>query len=172
MRARHGFTIVELMIGLAIVAILVFSAVPSYTAWMQNTKIRNATESVLNGLQLARAEAIRRNVSVQFDLSADSAWTIQVADATAEIVQQRAAAQGSSGVTLAVQPAGATRVTFNSLGRVAGANPITAVTFDVPPEKLPADLSRELRVTLSPAGRVRMCDPGVTDAADIRNCNL
>lgn len=172
MRKPRGFTIVELMIGLAIVAILVFSAVPSYTAWMQNTKIRNATESVLNGLQLARTEAIRRNVNVQFDLSTDSAWTIQVADATAEIVQQRAAAQGSSGVTVTVQPAGATRVTFNSLGRVVGASPITAVTFDVPPEKLPAELSRDLRVTVSPAGRVRMCDPSVTDAADIRNCNL
>jgi type IV fimbrial biogenesis protein FimT len=172
MREARGFTIVELMIGLAIVAILVFSAVPSYTAWMQNTKIRNATESVLNGLQLARTEAIRRNVNVQFDLSTDSAWTIQVADATAEIVQQRAAAQGSNGVTRTVQPAGATRVTFSSLGRVVGVNPITAVTFDVPAANLPAELSRELRVTVSPAGRVRMCDPSVSDAADIRNCNL
>ena len=34
------------------------------------------------------------------------------------------------------------------------------------------ELSRELRVTVSPAGRVRMCDPSVSDAADIRNCSL
>lgn len=170
MRKAKAFTLVELMIGLAIVAILVFSAVPSYTAWMQNTKIRNATESVLNGLQLARTEAVRRNVNVQFTLAADSGWTVQVADASAEIVQQRAAAQGSNGVTLTVLPTGATSVTFNSLGRVVGASPITSVTFDVPPTTLPADLSRDLRVVVSPAGRVRMCDPSVEDAGDIRKC--
>jgi type IV fimbrial biogenesis protein FimT len=168
-----GFTIVELMIGLAIVAILVFNAIPSYTAWIQNTKIRNAAESVSNGLQLARAEAIRRNASVQFELGADSGWTVRVPD-PAEIVQQRSAAQGSNGVTRATQPGAATMVTFNSLGRVApnanGSASITQVTFDVPTTMLPAALSRDLQVTVSPAGRVRMCDPNVTDPNDIRNC--
>jgi type IV fimbrial biogenesis protein FimT len=136
---------------------------------MQNTKIRTAAESVMNGLQLARTEAVRRNVNVQFTLSADSGWTVQVADAGAETLHQRAAAQGSEGVTRTVEPSGATSVTFNSLGRVIGADPITEVTFDVPPSRLPADLSRELRVVVSPAGRVRMCDPSAPDG-DIRKC--
>jgi type IV fimbrial biogenesis protein FimT len=112
-------------------------------------------------------------VSVQFELSADSGWTIRV-PAPAEIVQQRAAGQGSNGVTVAFEPGVATMVTFNSLGRVGpnanGSAPITEVTFDVPASRLSAALSRELRVTVSPAGRVRMCDPSVTDANDIRKC--
>ena len=59
-----GFTLIELMIGIAIVAILVVAALPSFGTWIQNTKIRGAAEAALNGLQLARAEAARRNASV------------------------------------------------------------------------------------------------------------
>jgi type IV fimbrial biogenesis protein FimT len=166
---QHGFTIVELMIGLAIVAMLVFGAIPSYTAWIQNTKIRNAAESVSNGLQLARTEAIRTNASVRFELSADTGWIVRVAD-SGEVVQQRGAGQGSDGVTIVVDPSNATSVTFNSLGRVVGAGPISSVTFDVPPARLAPEYTRELRVVVSPAGRVRMCDPSVEDANDIRKC--
>ena len=169
----RGFTIVELMIGLAIVAIVVFSALPSYTAWIQNTKIRNAAEAVLNGLQLARAEAIQRNTNVQFVVGTDSGWTVSVV-APAVVVQSRIAGQGSAGVTAAILPGTATTVTFNSLGRVVtnvdGSASITQVTFGVPPEILAATMTRELRVTVSPAGRARMCDPGVSDVNDIRNC--
>lgn len=66
LRRQAGMTLVELMIGLAVFGILVMMALPDYTAWIQNTKIRNAAESVQNGLQLARAEAIRRNTDVTF----------------------------------------------------------------------------------------------------------
>ena len=172
-RNACGFTLVELMIGLAIVAILMFSAIPSYTAWMQNTKIRNAADAVLNGLQLARAEAIQRNTNVQFVVAADSGWSVSVV-APAQVVQTRTAGQGSAGVIATMTPGAATTVTFNALGRVVanadGSASISEVTFDVSAATLPATLTRELRVTVSPAGRARMCDPGVTEPTDIRNC--
>ncbi len=170
---QNGVTLIELMIGLTVFGILMFLGLPSYSAWIQNTKIRNAAESVQNGLQLARSEAVRRNTDVQFVFGAASDWSISVV-ATAETVQSRSSGQGSVGVVVTRTPAAALSVTFNSLGRIGvnadGSPPFTQVDFDVPPALLDAATSRELRVTLSSGGRMRMCDPNVADAADTRSC--
>ncbi|MCK9389927.1 MAG: GspH/FimT family pseudopilin, partial [Sulfuritalea sp.] len=62
-------SLVELAIGLLIVGTLLALAAPSYTGWIQNTKIRTTAEAILNGLQLARAEAVRRNTQIRFQLT-------------------------------------------------------------------------------------------------------
>ena len=56
-------------IGLVIIAILFALAGPSYTAWIQNAKIRTTAEGLLSGLQSARAEAVRRNSQIRFSLT-------------------------------------------------------------------------------------------------------
>jgi type IV fimbrial biogenesis protein FimT len=61
-------SIIELMVGIAIVAILFSLAAPSFSTWIQGTHIRTAAESIQNGLMLARAEAVRRNTMVSFNL--------------------------------------------------------------------------------------------------------
>lgn len=63
---QSGFTLVELAVVLAIVAILYKLAVISFGTWIANTQVRTAAESIQNALQLARAEAIRRNAGVTF----------------------------------------------------------------------------------------------------------
>src|SRR5580700_9727263 len=69
---QRGVTLIELAVVLAVVAILFATAAPSFAAWIHNVQIRTATESVQNGLQLARAEAIRRNRSVMFWLTSNA----------------------------------------------------------------------------------------------------
>lgn len=69
--SQHGMSLVELLIGLVIIGILLALAAPSYSAWIQNTKIRTTAESILNGLQMARGEAVRRNTRIQFSLTND-----------------------------------------------------------------------------------------------------
>jgi len=63
-----GYTIIELVITVAILGVLVSLGVPSFAEWLHNTQLRNGAESVLHGLQVARAEAVRRNGFVQFIL--------------------------------------------------------------------------------------------------------
>lgn len=62
-------TIVELMVGIVIVALLFALSAPSFTTWIQGTQIRTAAEALQNGLMLARAEAVRRNTLVRFQLT-------------------------------------------------------------------------------------------------------
>lgn len=67
-RPSRGVTLIELMIGLAVLAMLLLSGAPAFSDWIRNTRIRSASESILNGIQFARTEAVRRNTPTRFQL--------------------------------------------------------------------------------------------------------
>jgi type IV fimbrial biogenesis protein FimT len=72
MRAvQRGFNIVEIMISLAVIGILLGLGAPGFLEWLQNQQIRAAAEAALNGLQVARAEAVRTNSPVRFQFVTD-----------------------------------------------------------------------------------------------------
>lgn len=73
-----GLTLLEVMVVVAIVAILAAIGVPSFRDWIQNGQIRNASESIQNGLRIAKTEAIKRNTLIRFQLttSVDSACAL------------------------------------------------------------------------------------------------
>ena len=149
----RGFTLIELLVAVAIFGILIAMGSRSFTGWIQNQQIRTGAESILNGMQLARGEAVKRNASAMFvlcDLAAGntgSSWDVLVASATAsaqacglgagaaagwERVQQRSGQEGSRNAMVATTGAPAVNaVAFNGFGRVAippalptSANPI------------------------------------------------
>jgi len=165
-----GFSIIELLIGMTIMAVVIAIGMPSYSAWIQNTRIRTAAESIQNGLQVARAEAVKRNVSVQFVLSDGAAWLVgceTVNSACPAIIQSRTAGEGSSGdITLATDAA--STVVFNNLGAV-NASPTPFTRVDVDSSVAAAD--RPLRITIGVGGNIRMCDPSTTlSSTDPRKC--
>jgi type IV fimbrial biogenesis protein FimT len=157
---EHGFTLIELMVGLVIVGILFALAVPSFSNWIQNQQIRAGAESVLNGIQLARSTAVNSNGRARFVLCGlpYSSWEVLaesatvaassaavspsdacgngslagVAPAPAEIrVQEHSAMEGSKSAQVKVTPPGSNTITFNSFGRVVTNVDVTAVPADV-----------------------------------------
>ena len=63
---QRGFTLIELMVAMTILVLLMVAAMPGLGTWLDNTRIRNEGDSIVNGLQTARAEAVRRNANVSF----------------------------------------------------------------------------------------------------------
>lgn len=64
-RAR-GFTIIELMVTVAIAAILLVIAVPSFRNMLATNQLATAANELVGGLSEARMEAIQRNAGAQF----------------------------------------------------------------------------------------------------------
>jgi type IV fimbrial biogenesis protein FimT len=170
MKSCAGFTLIELMVTITILVILLFIALPNFAVWMQNSQIRTAGEAVLNGMQLARAEAIRRNIGVELGMDVSSGWTVRV-PSTGEVIQSRVAGEGSAAALVTITPVGATRITFNGFGSITtnddGTPTITEIKIDSP--SIAAADSRELCVLVRAGGNIRMCDPQVA-STDSRTC--
>jgi type IV fimbrial biogenesis protein FimT len=170
---QRGFTMVELMIALAIASFLVVLAAPGYTLWVADSQVRNGAESVADGLRMAQSIAVSRNLNSQFVLS-PTGWTIAMVDAPGVILQTGTFNEGAKGLTFTGVDSGgaaATTSTFNALGQSAGAG--TLVKVDVTNPAVAG--SRTLRVitgAYSPIGflnGVKLCDPS-RPASDPQGC--
>jgi len=71
MRKNSGFTITELMVTIAVVAILASLAIPNFIDWLPNYRLRSGAEEIQSTLQFARITAIKRNATatVAFDIA-------------------------------------------------------------------------------------------------------
>ena len=71
MRKNSGFTITELMVTIAVIAILASLAIPNFIAWLPNYRLRSGAEEIQSTLQFARLTAIKRNATatVTFDIA-------------------------------------------------------------------------------------------------------
>lgn len=64
MRNKNGFTLLELMVAIAIFGILSAIAIPNVFGWISNRRILNATNELNAAFQLARSQALRENADV------------------------------------------------------------------------------------------------------------
>ena len=71
-RRMRGFTLVELMITVAIAAILVAVGAPSFASFIDSNKVRTETQRVAGLLALARNHAVNKNreVTVRIQMAA------------------------------------------------------------------------------------------------------
>lgn len=189
--AQRGFSLIELVVGMGITALLIMIAAPNLREWIQNNQLRGAAESIQSGLQLARAEAVRRNTLVRFQFTtttdnncalstAGPNWLVSLGNEAAASPGNPASHCGdppsdtvapftlklgaaAEGAANAVIAADQAVVAFNGWGRAT-----VPVTINISNPVggnclvVTGGTMRCLRVTVSATGQIRICDPYIT----------
>lgn len=205
-RQQHGLGLIELMVGLAVMAMALGYALPSFADWLRNARVRNAAQAIQGGLQFAQAEAARRNQLVRFQFAStqDASCQLQlngphwlVSLSVADGSGQSTSPAGACGQTIGdatapyvllrspTLPAGSTLsvtastalIGFDGLGRLnslGGQASTTGLTVDVGSNDgscaAAGGVVRCLRVQVSSAGEVQLCDPARSDSTDPMAC--
>ena len=80
----RGFTLVELLVTLAIGTILLMIAIPGYAFLVNTNKLAAVTNSLVTSIQLARSEAIKRGVRVTVCKSSSALVAVPSCNPTSE----------------------------------------------------------------------------------------
>lgn len=71
MRNETGFTVIELMVTLAVAVVLLTMAVPAFNTFVQNNRITAQANDLVTAINLSRDEALKRRSTVTVCSSAD-----------------------------------------------------------------------------------------------------
>ncbi|CAN7538027.1 GspH/FimT family pseudopilin [Variovorax paradoxus] len=119
---QAGFTAIELMVTVAVVAILATLAAPSFQQLIATQRIKSVASALTESLWVARSEALKRNDNVAFNFvnsgsnSAVGNWKItQSSDGTGTALLQQ---EGSPSVVSTTSTGGNLLFVFNSSGRL------------------------------------------------------
>ena len=127
-----AFTLIELMVALALAGILAATTAPNWRAFLATSELRDRSEALVRALSVARSEAIKRGTRVDLCPSADRlrcasgatwelGWLTFVNDGNAAQPASDATILGresaaAAGITIAVNRPVADYISFTSLG--------------------------------------------------------
>lgn len=171
-RAR-GFTLVELLTALAIAAILMTLAAPSFQRMLQRQRVNTTANDFFAAINLARSEAIQRGARVDL-VPLDGAdwaqgWVVfvdangnQKPDADEKIVFSHGPAPDGVIIKAALTDSKVQYLAYNGTGRTrtnANSQSPQAGNFSFSLDK------QSRRIKINFLGRARMCDPELDGAS-------
>ncbi|MDN3921117.1 pilus assembly FimT family protein [Roseateles violae] len=194
--ASRGASLIEIIVVLVLLGLLLAAAMPEVGSWMAGLRVRGAAESLRNGVEIARMEALRRNTRVSFWMVADAnsrvpgngcalstgspAWVVSVSDpsgacgaepslsAGPQLVQRSQASESADGLSVAALSAGGAAVSSVTFNGL-GQVQSTADGIQTIDVSSSSSGGRRLRVVVESGGAIRMCDRDVA-SSDPRAC--
>lgn len=139
-RAR-GFTIVELMVTIAILGILAAVAAPSFTSIMERWRVRSAVENLESSLYFARSEAIKLGGQIEVQPQSGSwnnGWKV------VDVRNNKSLQEIAMTSKTTVNPGGISKINFDRWGMPS---PWPGFTFE--------NGSASQRLCMSAGGRIR-----------------
>jgi type IV fimbrial biogenesis protein FimT len=169
MSKRSGFSLIELMVVLAIAAILLGIGVPSFQVLLQNQRMTTTVNDLFAAINLTRSEAIRRGTRVDL-VPADSkdwasGWVVfidqdadQIPDAGEQIIYTHSSITGGIAIESRFADSTAKYLAYNGTGRTrTNANPRTPQLGNF----LLSSEHASRRIVIGFLGRPRVCNPAM-----------
>ncbi len=146
MNRPQGFTIIELMVTIVVLAILLSMAIPSFQSMIERRRLIGAAEAVYSDLQFAKSEALKKNINITAEIGdgddcedlCPTGWCFKVAE---EVTACGFSFPGVSTTSVF-------SVTFN---HVRGTASNKSVTFSLG--------ANQVKVSVSILGRIMICVP-------------
>lgn len=156
LKKNAGFTIIELMVTVVILAIIATVAIPGFGNLIGENRLTTGTNLLVSSIRLARAEAIKRGTSVTFstDGGLASGWCVHEGDDAGDCANDQI--RGFEGPGNLTYTATAADLVFDRRGFLV---PQVGQTFTVAPTGC-ATGGRLLTVNVSPVGRTEI-DPDI-----------
>ncbi len=157
-KKQQGFTLVELMVTVIVLAILASVAVPNFINTIQNTRSTSLANSFVTALNYARSEAIKRNRQVDLCPGADpasctgawtSGWLITTEDSGGNIIVLRSFDSPETGANISLD---VDDVGFD--GRGALADPSSTAIFKTYYQSCPDEEKRIIQISV--AGQISL----------------
>lgn len=120
----RGFTVIELMVVVAIMAVLAGIGGPSMLNMVRTSKVRGAASDLYGDMLMARSEAIKRRTTITLAATSSAwsnGWTVKAGSTT---LSTRSALPSDMAVQINVPAASTpTSITYGSNGRVTSTVP-------------------------------------------------
>ena len=125
---NSGFTLIELMVTIAVLAIIVSIAAPNISIQLANQRVKSTTATLVNALKEAKAESVirRQNVTLSYDnTSIPKNIVIIASDTNPNVI-----ANYNYNTQSNIKPIATTSITFAPSKRIISTNDITYTICD------------------------------------------
>jgi len=178
-----GFTLIELMVTLALIGVLMMVAVPSFTKYQRNAELTSLANSLLASINAAKGEAIKRGMNAMIvpkdGANWSSGWVVFV-----DVDRSGAYLATSTDIVIQTREATPSYLTLANAGATAAANlyimydasgysklttgAFGSWTFEIKRNDVTGTelLSQTRRVKIAATGRARVCTPKSTTDTD------
>lgn len=178
---RQGFTLIELMVTIALLVIMMALAAPSFVSFRRNSELASISNSFLAALNTARTEAMKRNMfAMVVPQNADNDWTKgwfvfvdtdddKAFDATKDILVMQQEAPPSyitlTGNNSTAAAASYVRYDGSGFSRPTGAD-VPNTTLTISRSDASGDYRQIRRIKIAVTGRARVCTPTASNDAN------
>jgi type IV fimbrial biogenesis protein FimT len=103
-RQEYGFTLIELMVTVAVMAIVLVAAVPSFVDFFDKSRLRGAADHVISVISNARAESVKTDLDVNVAFTGSgTAWCVGGHPATPPTGGNEAGTAGACNCTVTTE---------------------------------------------------------------------